>query len=72
MKRFKAIVRCMYHALLPVFAERLIYGSCHYKDVPGQESVSWLEHCALNMSLAFELMSFKVLDADTRSFHKMD
>lgn len=71
MKRFIAIIRCLWFGLIPPALERLIYGHCHYID--GQENPwTWRGHCKGNMESAYRLLTFAVLSDSERKFHKLD
>ena len=66
MKRTLAILRCLWHALLPPALERLMTGRVHYRPW------TWWRHAQVNFRELWKLATFRPLTGRERRFHKLE
>ena len=78
MLRFKAILRCVYHAFLPPFVERWQNGRVHYQqykdgsEKEAQYRLSYLGHLRLNLWAVYVLAFHPAwLSEEDRAFHQL-
>lgn len=80
MNRLKAVLRCVYHAVLPPFLERLMTGDVHYykssKAAVGHYDYSlmdaYLSHMWLNLISGFDIaVRPNHMRPEDREFHNI-
>lgn len=70
MKRLRAILRCLYHAVEPPLIERWRSGTCHYQDGVA-EAWSYGRHANANLTEALRLVFFRPMSEEDRKFHAL-